>query len=78
MAMILAVVVLMSMVKFVNDTVNETVNTSEQSTEKSYIMRTGESFLNGINEKGWWVIFENSQFSWGHNRNYFKRSSKLG
>ena len=52
MAMILAVVVLMSMVKFVNDTVNETVNTSEQSTEKSYIMRTGESFLNGINEKG--------------------------
>ena len=52
MAMILVVVVLMSMVKFVNDTVNETVNTSEQSIEKTCIMRTGDSFLNGINEKG--------------------------
>ena len=47
MAMIVAVVVLMHMDNIINDT----VNTNEQSIEKTCIMRTADSFLNGINEK---------------------------
>ena len=61
---------------YANDTIKETTNENQKSAKKPRVITTGDSLLNGINEKG---LSKDNRFKiiffpgWNY-RNHFRRS----